>query len=276
MFSRAALATLACFLASCALPAQAGPSQPNQSDPQAVIRLLPGQARPDGLAGLEIRLAPGWKTYWRNPGDAGIPPTFDWSGSENLREVTVLWPAPSRYDQEGTSSAVYHDQVVLPLKVSAVDPSKPVKLALGLDYAACKTICVPARGSADVTLAPGGTAEGEGSAEIAQALKKVPVAREIGAAAPLAVRKVDLDTSTKPARLTIEVSAPSASALFVEGPMKWYLPMPEAAADADKANPQRFVLPLEGLPKGTTLAGNELRFTLSTGEAGVESLYRLP
>ena len=279
MSSRPVLPILAGFLALCALPALAGsPSQsdPAQSDPRAVIQLLSGQAHPEGMAGLEIQLAPGWKTYWRNPGDAGIPPTFDWSRSENLREVTVLWPAPSRYDQEGASSAVYHDQVVLPLKISAIDPSKPVKLALGLDYAACKTICVPAKGSADVLLSPGATTQGQGSAEIEQALKQVPVTREIGATAPLAIKQVRLDTTTTPARLTIEVNAPSASALFGEGPMKWYLPMPEPADKADKANPQSFVLPLEGLPKGATLAGNELRFTLSTGEAGVESLYRLP
>lgn len=279
MSSRPVLAILAGCLALCALPALAGSpnqSDPNQADPHAVIQLLAGQAHPEGLAGLEIQLAPGWKTYWRNPGDAGIPPTFDWSRSENLREVTVLWPAPSRYDQEGASSAVYHDQVVLPLKISAIDPSKPVKLALGLDYAACKTICVPAKGSANVVLSPGATTQGQGSAEIEQALKQVPVTREIGATAPLAIKQVRLDTTTTPARLTIEVNAPSASALFVEGPMKWYLPMPEPADKADKANPQSFVLPLEGLPKGATLAGNELRFTLSTGEAGVESLYRLP
>lgn len=280
MLNRLTLLVLAWFLACCALPAEAGssdPSQsdPSQSDPHAAIQLLPGQAHPEGLAGLAIQLAPGWKTYWRNPGDAGIPPTFDWSRSENLREVTVLWPAPSRYDQEGASSAVYHDEVVLPLRISAIDPSKPVKLALGLDYAACKTICVPAKGSADVILSPG-TQKGEGSAEIEQALKKVPVSREIGATETLAIKQVRLDTATNPARLTIDVSAPSASALFVEGPMKWYLPMPEPADKADKANPQSFVLPLEGLPKGATLAGNELRFTLSTGEAGVESLYRLP
>ncbi|WP_454813068.1 protein-disulfide reductase DsbD domain-containing protein [Labrys neptuniae] len=276
MFSRLALPALAWLLAGLCQPALAGQSDPSQSDPEAVIRLLPGQAHPEGLAGLEIQLAPGWKTYWRNPGDAGIPPTFDWSRSENLREVTVLWPAPSRYDQEGASSAVYHDEVMLPLKVSAIDPTKPVKLALGLDYAACKTICVPAKGNADITLSPGTPAEGGGSAEIAKALKKVPVSQEIGAVAPLAVKQIRLDTSTNPARLTIDVTAPSSSALFVEGPMKWYLPMPEPADDADKANPQRFVLPLEGLPKGATIAGNELRFTLSTGEAGIESLYRLP
>ncbi|WP_448951275.1 protein-disulfide reductase DsbD domain-containing protein [Labrys neptuniae] len=273
---RRLLAALAWLAAGSCLPAFAGSPDPALSDPHAVIRLLPGKAHPDGLAGLQIKLAPGWKTYWRSPGDAGIPPTFDWSKSQNLREITVLWPAPARFDQEGASSAVYHDEVVLPLKVSAVDPSKPVTLSLGLDYAACKTICVPAKGSADLTLSPGPAADGEGSEAIDKAASQVPVVQAIGAAGPLAIKQVQLDQSTRPARLTIEVSTPSPAALFVEGPAKWYLPVPSPADDADKADPHRFVLPLEGLPKGATLAGNELRFTLSTGEAGVESLYRLP
>ncbi|CAM5763197.1 protein involved in C cytochrome biogenesis [Labrys miyagiensis] len=241
----------------------------------AAIRLLPGNAPANGPAGLEIRLDEGWKTYWRSPGDAGIPPTFDWSKSENLGGVAVLWPAPSRFDDEGGSSAVYKDDVVLPLKVTAADPTRPVRLVLSLDYAICHEICVPAKGSAELTLAPGAQG-GEGADAIAEAGKRIPKEEAIGADGPSAISKVTLDTSVRPARLTIDVKAPSASSLFVEAPAKWYLPMPNPAPGADKANPQQFVLQLDGLPKNATLGGNELRFTLSTGGGGIESLYRLP
>ena len=46
------------------------------------------------MAAVEIRLAPGWHTYWRVPGEAGIPPRFDWSGSQNLAAVAYEWPRP--------------------------------------------------------------------------------------------------------------------------------------------------------------------------------------
>ncbi len=263
------------LLAPAIAPALAADASPWSSVDGAAIRLLPGNAAPDGMAGLEMKLDDGWKTYWRSPGDTGIPPTFDWSKSENLGNVTVLWPAPSRFDDEGGSSAIYSGDVVLPLKVTAVDAAKPVKLSLVLDYAICHQICMPAKGTADLTLTPGAP-DGDGADAIAAAVKSIPGVQAVGAASAFGIRRIDLDNTTKPATLTIEVSAPSHSWLFVEGPPKWYLPMASPAPDADKANPQKFVLPLDGLPKDATLSGNELRFTLSTGERGVESLYRLP
>jgi DsbC/DsbD-like thiol-disulfide interchange protein len=187
----------------------------------------------------------------------------------------VLWPSPTRFDEEGGSSAVYKGDVILPLQVTAADATKPLQLSLALDYAICREVCVPAKGDAELTLAPG-MQNGENGDSIAAAVKRVPHLQEIGAASPFAVSKVQLDATTKPATLTIEVNAPAAAALFVEGPTNWYLPMPAPAPDADKANPQKFVLSLDGLPKNATLSGNVLRFTLSTGESGVESLYRLP
>ena len=94
------------------------------------MRLIPGAAMPGGRgAGVEIRLDPGWKTYWRDPGDAGVPPVFDWSRSDNLAKVTLSWPAPTRFDDEAGSSIGYKHDVVFPLAVVAKDPAKPVTLA---------------------------------------------------------------------------------------------------------------------------------------------------
>ena len=58
-------------------------------------RLLSGDRKGgEWLAGIEIALDPGFKTYWRNPGESGLPPRFDWSGSENVKSVDIRWPAP--------------------------------------------------------------------------------------------------------------------------------------------------------------------------------------
>lgn len=101
------------------------------------------------MAGLTLRLAPGWKTYWRSPGEAGIPPLFNWSGSENLKSVQVHWPTPAVFQTNGMQSIGYHDQVTLPLEVIAIDPAKPVRLHATVELGVCKDICMPA--SLDLT-----------------------------------------------------------------------------------------------------------------------------
>ncbi|MGH6873549.1 MAG: protein-disulfide reductase DsbD domain-containing protein, partial [Aestuariivirgaceae bacterium] len=122
---------------------------------QSAARLF--QARsPDGAwtAGLEITLAEGWKTYWRLPGDSGVPPQFDWSRSTNLAAVTVGWPAPRRFTDAAGETIGYRDRIVLPLRVDAADPQKPVGLALSLFYAVCKDICIPVQADLAVEIDP--------------------------------------------------------------------------------------------------------------------------
>src|SRR3954465_3279158 len=87
------------------------------------MRLVLGNKDPSGrrIAGVEIKLEPGWKTYWRNPGDAGIPPRFDWSRSRNLGEAVVTYPAPERLDENGSVSIGYTEDVIFPVTLSAKD-----------------------------------------------------------------------------------------------------------------------------------------------------------
>ncbi len=102
-------------------------------------------------AGVEIRLKPGWHTYWRDPGDSGVPPTFDFAGSENLKGVTVLWPAPERFpDGAGGQSIGYTRSVILPLHGIPKEVSRGSLLHLKLSYAVCEKLCVLA--DADLTL----------------------------------------------------------------------------------------------------------------------------
>ena len=93
--------------------------------------------------GLEFKLQPGWKIYWRSPGAAGFPPHLDWTGSENLAGATMAWPAPTRFSVLGLDTLGYHDAVVFPLKVRPSTPASPLKLALKVDYLICKDICIP-------------------------------------------------------------------------------------------------------------------------------------
>lgn len=129
------------------------------------------------IAALDLRLAPAWKTYWRAPGDAGIPPQFDWAGSENVGAVTFHWPAPSVFHTNGLQTVGYHDALVLPFEVTPKDPAKPVVLRAAVDLGVCKDICMPAVLQLDAVLSPPGAPD----SIIKAALKARPAtAREAG------------------------------------------------------------------------------------------------
>ena len=110
-------------------------------------------------AGVEIKLKEGWKTYWRYPGDSGVPPVLDFSKSQNVKAVTVLYPAPTRFpDGAGGNSIGYKGDVILPLHVVPQDAGKPVTLNLKLDYAVCEKLCVPAEAKLELLLTGAETA----------------------------------------------------------------------------------------------------------------------
>ncbi len=265
--SRIALAAALVLVLKPAIAADASPYDGTQ---RAAVRLIAGAARHDGgatvhRAGVEIRLAPGWKTYWRYPGDSGIPPRFDFSQSTNVKSVTVRYPAPQRLIDDGGTSIGYKHDVVFPLDVVAQDQGQPVTLSLAIDYAVCEKLCVPADGKAELTLT--GKA-GENEAKLARAEALVPRPATIGAGA-FAIRAVKREG----ARVTVEVTAPAGVAidLFAEGPTaEWALPVP-----APVAGGQRFTFELDGLPPNTKPDGAILTLTAVAGEQAIEVPYRL-
>jgi DsbC/DsbD-like thiol-disulfide interchange protein len=124
----------------------------------ARLRVISGVTAHDGapfLAGIEMRLAPGWKTYWKNPGDSGIAPVFDWSASENVGSVDLRWPAPQRFDDPGDVTFGYKNQVIWPLGVAPVDAAQPATLRLAMTYGVCSdSICVPREAKLTLTVPP--------------------------------------------------------------------------------------------------------------------------
>src|SRR5664279_3492459 len=128
---RAALGLAATLLVSAgATPARAQDASPWQRDGHSAVRLLAGsRSGAVLLGGIALQLQPGWKTYWRTPGDSGVPPRFDFSKSDNIEAVTVMWPAPAKFDDgAGGHSMGYHDGIVLPLRIVAKNADKPVTL----------------------------------------------------------------------------------------------------------------------------------------------------
>ncbi len=94
-------------------------------------------------AGLDIELGEGWKTYWRSPGEVGLPPEVKWDGSGNVADVAFHWPAPDRFAAFGIENFGYHDEVVFPLRVELADAGEPVALEAQVDLLVCSDICIP-------------------------------------------------------------------------------------------------------------------------------------
>ncbi|MRX49781.1 hypothetical protein GI374_04805 [Paracoccus sp. S-4012] len=108
--------------------------------------LHPGWVTAEGnrMAAVELTLEPGWKTYWRSPGEAGIEPLFDWSASENAGRVTYHWPAPEVIDSGGMLALGFEERLLLPVEIAPLRPGEPVALALTMDLGLCRDICIPA------------------------------------------------------------------------------------------------------------------------------------
>jgi DsbC/DsbD-like thiol-disulfide interchange protein len=146
----------------------------------SAARLLPaglveGVGQQDGLYALiEIKLPSGWKTYWRNPGDSGVAARFDWTGSVNLDEATVLWPRPHGFGAPGERSVGYDGEVVrFPVRVEPGVEGRPVVLSLKLDYAVCETLCVPEEAELSAILRPSAP-EAQAGRWVREALGLVP------------------------------------------------------------------------------------------------------
>lgn len=255
----------------------AGAAEESQWDggTYSAVRLIAGPPHrvADGTAhgaGVEIRLAPGWKTYWRYPGDSGVPPRFDFAASQNVKAVHVRYPAPQRLPDPGGISIGYKDRVVFPLEVVAQDPGNPVILRMSIDYAVCEKLCVPAQGKAELALK--NTASLHTDA-LARAEASIPKPAVLGADDALAVRAVQREGG----RLIVDVAAPADSAveLFAEGPSAdWALPVPAPLGGAP-AGLRRFAFELDGLPPGATAQGAMLKLTAVAGARAIEVSYRL-
>jgi DsbC/DsbD-like thiol-disulfide interchange protein len=213
-------------------------------------------------AGIEIALEPGFRTYWRMPGSAGVPPVFDWSAAQNLAAVAPDWPAPRRLEEEGVSVIGYTgDNLVLPLRITAVDSKKPVELVLSLNYAACKTICVPEKGEAALTLLPG-LPEGLYSALIEAARREVPKRVEpavLGLDRPNAAM-LALGSADPSLALAVNLGAGEhVLDIFVEGPENWLFGAPKTVATGGSGDVR---LPLLDHPKWVDRAA-DIPFTVT-------------
>ena len=252
--------------------ARAQVSSPWSQGHQSRARLVAGG--PDGpahLAGVEIGLTPGYKTYWRMPGESGLPPVFDWSKAINVAAIDVLWPAPAWFEDAGGVSYGYKKGVLLPVRVTPRDPGRPVELALTLTYGVCKDICIPAQ--ADLRLTISDKADDAQRAAIHSALRRVPARQPLGAGQDVAIKAVGPDRADRQQGLDVEIRAPAGSEprLFVEGPDGWY-PAASGPMRPKPAQPGAGTFAVRIYERPSEASGPvPLRLTLVAGDRAVET-----
>jgi suppressor for copper-sensitivity B len=178
----------------------------------SVGAVAPGAARVP--LGLHLRIAEGWRIYWRTPGAAGLPPQLDWSESVNLAGTVVAWPAPRRFEAFGQQSYGYAGEVIFPVTATLLRPGEPLGLRLALAYLICREVCMPGEASLALDLAAGKPGETSAAAAIARHAARVP--------ASAAEKGVAIAARSGPGGLTVTVRTPeplAAPDLFLEWPL---------------------------------------------------------
>lgn len=246
-----------------------------EETPYSRARLVAGAAPRAGAleAGVEIEMEPGWKTYWRVPGESGVPPEFDFSGSANLASARVLWPAPRRYRDRYGITIGYKDKVVFPLVLDASDPARPVRLRLALSYAVCRDICLPAQASLSLDVGVIRASSPHG-ALIARFRAQVP--RGPKQAGGLRVASAQLERGENGPGLLLEIDglAGAAPEIFVEGPADLYFGGPKTAGAGTRSG-RLYRIPVDGLTEARRLAGERLRVTVVDGDRRLQQAVRL-
>jgi DsbC/DsbD-like thiol-disulfide interchange protein len=272
-----ALAVLACLASQ---RAGAQDVSPWISDSHSAVRLIAG-SRSGGvlLGGIGFQLQPGWKTYWRTPGDSGVPPRIDFAKSDNVESVKILWPVPMKFpDGAGGISFGYQNQLTLPLRIIAKSPDKPVTLRATINYAVCEKLCIPVEAQAELAFVS--VASTEDSA-IAAALETVPKPAKVGDAGPLAIRDVRREGKQVVVDVAVQDDNNASGKardvqLFAEGPTPdWSLPVPKLIT-RDAAGVQRFGFELDGLPAGVSAEGATLKLTVAGPSGAYEVNAILP
>lgn len=273
----AGLLSLIVYLSPVALPALAAGDGGDehatgwQGGERAQLRLIAGQASWLGqqrlLAGIEIKLAPKWKTYWRNPGDTGIPPEFDFKGSTNLKKAEVLYPFPERFRDPGGLAIGYQARVIFPVLLEAVDPSQPIGLRLSANYAICYDLCIPLSARQALMVRP--AVAGPYGPALSLSLADVPKPLRAGGAVGVArVEFLNGDNGGEALQIAVTLpDRPGEVDLFVEAEDGLYVPDPKRVEAGGAAlDVAAFRIDLAGVDKPEKFTSVHLTCTLRIGD----------
>ena len=214
---------------------------------------------------LEIRLKPGWKTYWRDPGASGVPPTLTASSGNDDAAVAIGFPPPSRFDDGYASSAGYDHPVSLALTIALPQAKpRPARLEASVFLGVCETICIPVQ--ATLSFDPrDGTHAPEDATVVRDAFAALPAPARPGFSA--AAERIGDD------ELVIAATLPAGTRaldLFVAGSATLTLGTPERQGAATEG---RFRVPV-ALRSGD--GAEWVAYTLVTDAGAVSGTIELP
>eukprot|EP01037_Dinobryon_pediforme_P009596 gene9596-9673_t len=237
-------------------------------------RLISAGEGPAGhfRAGLQVELAKNTITYWRNPGEAGLPPQFSFAGSENVLSAKMDFPAPKKLSEGGIAANGYDQNMIFPLEIIAAIPALPVRLNYSFDYAVCEKICIPAKASGTMVLSKQSGPYGEA---IAQALAQVPKIQPFADAADLSILSVKQSEPGVNPSFIIAARAPAGQAdLFVEVPEALFATVESMPPEAS-GQIRSFKLRFDAVPTQTDILQQSVRLTLVSGGAAIDTTIRL-
>jgi len=255
-------------------PAALSSQSPWVSSTESKVRLVSGAVELDGkpnlLAGVQLRMDGGWKTYWRNPGDSGVPPSFDFRGSKNLKHAEVLFPAPHRFADAGGTAIGYDDEVVFPVRVTPEREGEPIELRLALSYGLCKTLCVPNDVSLGLALPPDAASDPGDAALLETSLARVPKVSAPGSLPRIETVTADLDGSQP--ELLIDALFPSNATgtdLFIDAG-ETFVPVPKSLGPPSSGK-QRFAVTFASAKEAAAIKGKPLTFVLVSDEGSSQT-----
>ncbi|MET4100593.1 DsbC/DsbD-like thiol-disulfide interchange protein [Roseovarius sp. MBR-78] len=230
------------------------------------VSILPGWRMTDGshMAALRFVLAPGWKTYWRAPGEAGIPPRFDWRGSRNVAAVEILWPTPQQTTTNGLRTIGYAHELVLPVRVTPARAGQAVALSGDLEIGVCSEVCVPVETQVSLDLPLSG---GNRDPRIAAALAARPYTAAEAGVGHVRCQVAPIEGGME-LRAEIEMAQRGAQEMVVveSGDPDLWVAQADTARSGNRISARTAIYHVDG--RGFVLDRGALRFTvLSRGDA---------
>jgi suppressor for copper-sensitivity B len=241
---------------------------------QGAVRLISAGATAGSgeriALGLEFRMKPGWKIYWRSPGDAGFPPQLNWAGSQNFAGAKMAWPAPHRFSVLDLETLGYKKHVVFPIEAEPFEPGKPVNLRAKVQFLTCDDICVPYETALALDLPAGPDINTPEAGAIETWRARVP---PTGGDAPLAIEKAELAGEGASQALVVRISGKeplAAPDVFVEGPVDYGFRKPVVQVASTGTEALLSIGVLAPKKPDSRLAGETVTLTLVDGDRSVE------
>jgi DsbC/DsbD-like thiol-disulfide interchange protein len=263
-------------------PVQAGSASSWSPNIHAATRLIVDKAtwkgRGDRLfAGVHIKLDKGWKTYWRHPGDSGLPPRFDWSGSRNLKEARILWPAPTRFHDNAGTTIGYKKEVVFPFLIAPEAPGEPVNLDVKVEFAVCANICIPVEAHLKLKAGRDGLFSRSYVQLLSRFLNRVPENKASTSGSGPSISHSEAVLVGDAPHLTVDARFPGGTEgadLFIEGPEGFYLP-PTEPVGKHTSDTVRFKVDLTKGDDPKDLRGKTVTLTLVSEAARLETSWHI-